>query len=186
MEEDSCLPLLWQWSEKIRAENARGLFHSSHRKKGKKVGSGVGMLSTLLHNFIFTLPTRKFHCVFYAHIVKKKMWYGNIGRVHTGVNFTLGAISTVFPLSLPACLFLLLLMGHGGWRNWQKNYVLELNKNKRKQGIFLTSLYEVILGVKWDRNATNQLTHHGARCWEKNKTRSPPLRITLHIKDTVW
>ena len=30
------------------------------------------MLSTLLHNFIFTLPTRKFHCVFYAHIVKKK------------------------------------------------------------------------------------------------------------------
>lgn len=77
-------------------------------------------------------------------------------------------------------------MGHGGWRNWQKNYVLELNKNKRKQGIFLTSLYEVTLGVKWDRNATNQLTHHGTRCWEKNKTRSLPLRITLHIKDTVW
>lgn len=54
-------------------------------------------------------------------------------------------------------------MGHGGWRNWQKNYILELNENKKKPGIFLTSLYEVIMGVKWDRNATNRLTHHGGQ-----------------------
>ena len=63
MEED-CLPLLWQWSEKIRAENGRGLFHSSQRKRGKK--GGVGWVCLAPYSTILYLPSQHASSIVYS------------------------------------------------------------------------------------------------------------------------
>lgn len=67
-----CLPF-GRRSEKVRAERGRGsikvaISWQSHSKKKRQ----EGVLSNLLHTIIFTLPKSKLHCVYYAHIVKKK------------------------------------------------------------------------------------------------------------------
>ena len=92
--------------------------------------------------------------------------------MHMVANFTPDSISTVFHLPKFACLSISDKnkqtnknppnLQYKGVREVREELSpFRINENKKKQEIFMTSLYKVIMGVKWDRSATNQLTDHG-------------------------